>query len=79
MINPPFNIEGLTNVGLNNPIVFGKAGEPVLQFPVAANRIGIVLPDGLNPIAAAIESGIQMKNYAMSGVTEFGKLKDFRD
>jgi len=71
-------IKELATAGINGSIILGRAVEPVFQFPVAANRVGIVLIDGLNPVAAAVEAGIKLVNYAMSGVIDFGKLQNVK-
>ena len=39
----------------------------------------MVLADGLNPVAAALEAGIEVANHAMSGVIDFGKLEHLSD
>ena len=57
--------------------MLGKRGEPVYQLPVTANRVGVVLTDGLNPVAAVVEAGIEVINYPMSGSIDFGKLISF--
>jgi repressor of nif and glnA expression len=47
------------------------------EIPVELNRAGMVLVGGLNPIAAAQEAGIEVKNYAMSTVMEYQDLFPF--
>jgi repressor of nif and glnA expression len=59
---------------MNGLVILGRIGESVCQLPVAANRVGILLTDGLNPVAAAVEGGAEVINHPMSGVTDFGKL-----
>jgi repressor of nif and glnA expression len=44
---------------------------------VAANRVGLIQLGGLNPVAAAVESGIEVENIAESGVIDFAQLKSF--
>ena len=60
-------------------VKLGKTGEPVCEIPVAPSRVGMILIDGLNPVAAAVEAGLEVVNRTMSGVIEFGKLKSFWD
>ena len=72
-------IKELATAGMNGLIILGEAVEPVFQFPVAANRVGMVLMDGLNPVAAAVEAGKKLVNHAMSGIIDFGKLQHFKE
>jgi len=65
--------------GIKGLVMMGRIGEPVCQIPVMANKFGIVSADGLNPVAAAMEVGIKVVNYAMSGIIDFGKLRHFKD
>lgn len=71
------DIERKEAAGMKGLIIFGRAGESVLQFPVTANRVGLVLADGLNPVAAAVEAGIKVVNHSMRGVIDLGKLEHF--
>ena len=41
------------------------------------NRVGIVLLGGLNPVAAAVEAGIEVKSIAESGLIDYQQLKSF--
>jgi repressor of nif and glnA expression len=59
--------------------VLGEVSEPVCEIPVGLNKVGVVLLGGLNPVAAAVESGIQGVNQAMSGVVEYKALCPFTD
>lgn len=64
---------------LRGVFVLGEVSEPVCEVPVGVNKIGIVLLGGLNPVAAAVESGIQGINQAMSGVVDYSRLRAFED
>jgi hypothetical protein len=55
----------------------GKANESICEVPVTLNKIGLVLPSGLNAVAVAAEKGIDVTNKAMSGVIDVGKLRSF--
>jgi repressor of nif and glnA expression len=46
---------------------------------MGVNKIGIILQSGLNPVAAAVEAGIQVVNRSMSGVIDYRKLRSFWD
>ena len=72
-------IKELEVAGIRDLIILGRASEPVCELPVALNRVGMILSDGLNPAAAAAESGVEMVNHAMSGVIDFKKLRNFWD
>lgn len=56
----------------------GNTSEPICQIPVGLNRVGIVQLGGLNPVAAAVEAGIEIENMAESGLIDFQQLISFR-
>ena len=41
------------------------------------NKVGMILIGRLNPVAAAVESGIEVENHAMSTVVEYRDLTKF--
>ena len=43
------------------------------------NRFGIVQLGGLNPVAAAVEAGIEIENVAESGLIDFKQLHSVWD
>jgi repressor of nif and glnA expression len=65
----------LKEVGIEGIYALGKTSEPLCQIPVALNRIGIVQLGGLNPLALAVEAGIDIENIAESGMIDFQQLK----
>jgi repressor of nif and glnA expression len=67
-------IKELKAVGMKGLVIVGGIGESLCQVAVAANKAGIVLADGLNPVAAAVETGTRVINHPMSGVMDFGRL-----
>jgi repressor of nif and glnA expression len=67
----------LEKAGINGIFQLGETSEPLCQIPVAANRVGLIQLGGLNPVAAAVESGIEVENIAESGVIDFAQLKSF--
>lgn len=67
----------LKEVGINGVFALGNTSEPVCQIPVGLNRIGIVQVGGLNPVAAAVEAGIDIENVAESGLIDFQQLHSF--
>jgi len=68
-------IAALKEVGISGVYAIGNASEPLCQIPVALNRIGMVQLGGLNPVAAAVEAGIEIENIAESGLIEFQQLQ----
>ncbi len=70
-------IELLKEVGIGGIVTLGNISEPLCQIPVALNRIGVVQYGGLNPVAAAVESGIKIENIAESGLIDFQELQSF--
>jgi repressor of nif and glnA expression len=67
----------LKEVGIGGVYAIGDTSEPLCQIPVALNRIGIVQLGGLNPVAAAVEAGIEIENVAESGLIDFQQLQSF--
>jgi repressor of nif and glnA expression len=69
----------LKEAGLGGVLVMGGISEPVCEIPVELNRIGIIVRNGLNPVAAAVEAGFEVENYGMSTVMEYKNLVNFRE
>jgi hypothetical protein len=67
-------VASLKEVGINGVYHLGRISEPVCQIAVGINRVGVILLGGLNPIAAAIESGFEAENMAESGMIDFKEL-----
>jgi len=64
----------LEKAGIGGVRVIGRTSEPVCQIPVALNRIGIIQLGGLNPLAAAVEAGVEIENIAESGMLDYPRL-----
>lgn len=64
----------LKEIGIGGIYALGNTSEMLCQIPVALNRIGIVQLGGLNPVAAAVEAGVEIENIAESGLIDFQKL-----
>ncbi len=71
------NIAALKNAGIGGVYAIGDISEPLCQISVALNRIGIVQLGGLNPVAGAVETGIEVDNIAESGLIDFQQLQPF--
>ncbi len=64
----------LKEAGIGGLFAMGNTSEPVAQIPVGLNRVAIVQLGGLNPVAAAVEAGIEIENIAESGMIEYQAL-----
>ncbi|RLC61560.1 MAG: hypothetical protein DRI01_08300, partial [Chloroflexi bacterium] len=72
-------ISKLKEAGIAGILTMGGISEPVCEIPVELNRIGIILLNGLNPVAAAAEAGIEVENHGMNTVIEYKNLIDFQE
>ena len=70
-------IADLKQAGLGGLIIIGEVSRPVCEVPVEVNKVGVILIGGLNPVAAAVESGIEVENHAMSAIMEYQNLIKF--
>jgi repressor of nif and glnA expression len=67
----------LKETGIGGVYALGNTSEPICQIAVGLNRVGIVLLGGLNPLAAAVEAGIEVESIAESGMIDFQRLQSF--
>jgi repressor of nif and glnA expression len=67
----------MREAGIKGLYAIGETSEPLCQVPVALNRVGLVQLGGLNPVAAAVEAGIEVENVAESGMVDFKSLRSF--
>lgn len=67
-------IDSLKEAGIKGVYALGNTSEPVCQIAIGLNRVGMVLLGGLNPVAAAVEAGIEVENIAESGIIDFEQL-----
>jgi len=67
----------LKEVGIGGVYAIGNTSESLCQIPVALNRLGIVQLGGLNPVAAAVEAGVEIENIAEGGLIDFQELQNF--
>ena len=70
-------ISSLKDAGLGGLVMIGDTSEPVCEIPVGLNKVGVILLGGLNPVAAAVEAGIDAENAAMCGFLDYGALVSF--
>ena len=71
-------INQLKEAGLGGLIKMGNVSEAVCGIPIGLNRVGVILLGGLNPVAAAVEAGIEVENRAMSTLLEYESLRKFQ-
>ena len=67
----------LKEAGITGIYALGHTSEPLCQVPVAMNRVGLIQLGGLNPVAAAVEAGIEIDNIAESGMIDYEQLHSF--
>jgi len=72
-------VTGLKEANLNGVLMMGKVSKSVCEVPVELNKVGMILTGGLNSVAVAVESGIEVENHAMSTVMEYQDLVKFRE
>ena len=70
-------ITSLKEAGIIGVYALGNTSEPICQIAIGLNRVGMVLLGGLNPVAAAVEAGIEVENIAESGIIDFSQLNSF--
>jgi repressor of nif and glnA expression len=71
------SVATLKDAGIGGVYTIGNTSDPVCQITVGPNRVGMVLLGGLNPVAAAVESGIEVENVSESGMIDFQELRSF--
>jgi repressor of nif and glnA expression len=63
-------------MGIHNVAKIGRINEPLCETSVGLGKLGMILTDGLNLVAAAAEAGIKVENHAVSGTFNFARMKD---
>jgi repressor of nif and glnA expression len=72
-------IDALREARLGAVLMMGTVSKSVCEVTVELNKVGVILTGGLNPVAAAVESGIEVENRAMSAMMEYRDLVRFWD
>jgi HTH-type transcriptional regulator, global nitrogen regulator NrpRI len=72
-------LAGLQRAQINGILVIGHISEDVCEMSVELNKVGIVLLGGLNPVAVALEEGIESESRSMSTIIDYGQLVDFKN
>ena len=65
------------NCGLYRAYIIGNPNENICEVPARLNRVGMILFSGLNPVAAAVETGINVTCKAMGGLIDRHLLGSF--
>jgi HTH-type transcriptional regulator, global nitrogen regulator NrpRI len=68
-------IQEMDENGLGGLALVGEPSRPLLEIPVGAGRVGVIVAAGLNPLAAVEEAGIPTENRAMARLCEFKTLE----
>ena len=72
-------VASLKAADLGGVLMMGEVSKPLCEVPVELNKVGLILTGGLNPVAAVVESGMQVENHSMSTVMEYQDLVKFWD
>jgi repressor of nif and glnA expression len=70
-------VAGLKEADMGGLLALGEVGQPLCEVPVELNKVGMILTGGLNPVAAAVESGIEVENRAMTTIMDYEDLIRF--
>ncbi|MFH1826230.1 MAG: NrpR regulatory domain-containing protein [bacterium] len=70
-------IRKIESAGIGHALMIGKTGQAILGMPVKMDRVGIVVPGGLNPIAAVEEAGIETQTSALGALVSYERLQKF--
>lgn len=65
--------------GLGGILAIGNPNQKLVEMPVGADKAGIVVVGGLNPIAAVEEAGIPTTSRAMSTLCDYSELVRFSE
>jgi repressor of nif and glnA expression len=72
-------IARLQKAGVGGLILIGNTSETICEIHVELNKVGMIFYGGLNPVAAAEETGIEAENHAMSTVMDYKELINFKE
>ncbi|MGL1894674.1 MAG: NrpR regulatory domain-containing protein [Spirochaetaceae bacterium] len=61
-------------IGLGGFLDIGFPGDPLLEIPVSAGRVGFIVTGGLNAVGLLAESGIKLYSKTLSGYVDFSRL-----
>lgn len=72
-------VAGLKAASLGGVLAIGEVSKSLCEVPVELNKVGVILTGGLNPVAAAVECGVEVENRAMTTLMEYRDLTKFWD
>jgi repressor of nif and glnA expression len=72
-------VRDLKQANLGGLLAIGEVSQPLCEVPVELNKVGMILTGGLNPVAAAVESGIAVENRAMTAIVDYEDLIRFSE
>ncbi len=70
-------MEEADQAGIGKALHIGNNGSLVMGMPVGVGRVGVVIPGGLNAVAACEEWGIETESKALSALVDYERLIDF--
>jgi repressor of nif and glnA expression len=68
-------LKSAMSMGIADVTEVGESGKSVLNAPVEAGKVGVVVYAGTNIMAAVEESGIYVDTYPISTIMDFKDLK----
>jgi hypothetical protein len=69
----------LKSFGVGGLVATGAGGSTLCGIRVEPGQAGVVLVNGLNPVAAAAEAGFEAENYGMCTTMEYRDLVKFSE
>ncbi|MFU8796372.1 MAG: DUF128 domain-containing protein [Dehalococcoidia bacterium] len=69
----------LREAAIGGLLMMGEVSRPLCGVPVELNKVGMILAGGLNPVAAAVESGVEAESHSMSALMDYRDLTVFSD
>jgi repressor of nif and glnA expression len=72
-------LQRLKNSNLVSFTYLARPGETLCEIPHNQDKIGLVTLSGLNPVAGAVESGINVTNHPMCCMLDIVKLRPFSE
>jgi repressor of nif and glnA expression len=72
-------LQRLNSAGLIRSATLSRPGDRICEIPSGHDRVGLITLSGLNPAAAAAESGLPVTTRAMCGLMDAAALRPFTD
>ncbi|MDW7727765.1 MAG: NrpR regulatory domain-containing protein [Candidatus Methanoperedens sp.] len=68
-------LDSVMEMEIGSVAEIGKPGKPVLDAPIDAGKVGIVVYAGVNSMAAVEESGINVVTHPISTIVDFKEMR----